>query len=72
MTPKQLLDKMASEAVNEIGKARYEGALAMYEMYASKQRHYYDTHREHHREYQREYQRKRRAKMKEVAKANTL
>lgn len=59
MTPKQLLDKMATEAKDEVGKARYEGALAMYECYLDKQRKYYDTHKEHNREYQREYQKRR-------------
>lgn len=59
MTPKKLLDKIANEATDEIGKARYEGALAMYESFLDKQRKYYDTHKEHNREYQREYQKRR-------------
>ena len=62
MTPKVMLEKMREEAVDEIGKARLEGALVMHELYLDKQRRYYDAHRDHHNEYQREYQRKRRAK----------
>ena len=59
MTPKQLLEKLRAEATTEIGRARYEGALAIHEAYLNKQRRYYETHREHNREYQREYQRAR-------------
>ena len=60
MTPKQLIVKLKAEAINEIGKARLEGALIIHEAYLDKQRKYYATHKEHNREYQREYQRKRR------------
>lgn len=71
MTPKKLLNQIADEAGDsEIGKARYEGALAMYECFLDKQRKYYKTHREHNREYQRVYQhayyRARKEKAKEV------
>lgn len=59
MTPKKLLDKIANEATDEIGKARYEGALVMYECVLDKQRKYYTTHKEHNREYQKEYQKRR-------------
>ena len=31
MTPKQLLNKIEMEAYDEIVKARYEGALAVYQ-----------------------------------------
>ena len=72
MTPKQLLNKMAEEAVDEIGKARYEGALAMYECYLDKQRRYYETHREYHREYQRNYKRSRRAKQPDMSVEETI
>ena len=66
MTPKKLLDKIKEEATTEIGKARYEGALAMYECYNVRQREYRESHREHNREYQREYHRKWRAAKKNV------
>lgn len=56
MTPKKLLDQIAAEAGDsEIGKARYEGALAMYECFLEKQRKYYKTHAEHNREYHKRY-----------------
>lgn len=71
MTPKQLLNKIKNEASTEAGKARYEGALAMYECFLDKQRKYYETHKEYNREYQREYQRKRRAKAKEAIEKNS-
>lgn len=65
MTPKKLLNQIADEAGDsEIGKARYEGALAMYECYLDKQRKYYEEHREHNREYQRAYQQAYRLKNK--------
>ena len=63
MTPRQLLNKLEAEAVDEIGKARYEGALVMHQAYLDKQRRYYAAHRDHHNEYQREY---RKNKAKEV------
>lgn len=59
MTPKEIVEKLRAEAVNEIGKARLEGALMVYEAYLNKQRKYYASHRAHHNEYQREYQRKK-------------
>lgn len=69
MTPKKLLNQIADEAGDsEIGKARYEGALAMYECFLEKQRKYYETHREHNREYQRVYQRAYHRARKEKAK----
>lgn len=64
MTPKKLLNKLQAEATNEIGKARYEGALVIYEYFLNKQRKYYDENREHNREYQREYHRRWRAARK--------
>ena len=64
MTPKKLLNKLQVEAKDEIGKARYEGALAIHELYTATQRKYYATHREHNREYQRNYHRAWRAKKK--------
>ena len=65
MTPRKLLNKLQDEATTEIGKARYEGALVMYELAVLKpMRKYYDTHREHNREYQREYHKTYRAKKK--------
>lgn len=73
MTPKELLIKLEAEAEgSEIGKARYEGALAIHECYLDKQRRYYKTHADHNRKYHREYQRARYAKIhgkKEVDKA---
>lgn len=59
MTPKEIVEKLRAEAVNEIGKARLEGALMVYEAYLDKQRKYYASHRAHHNDYQREYQRKK-------------
>lgn len=67
MTPKQLLNKLKAEAVNDIGEARYEGALVMYEYYLERQRRYYGENREHNREYQRNYHRQYRAKKKATA-----
>lgn len=65
MTPKELLTKLEAEAEgSEIGKARYEGALAIHEAYLDKQRRYYATHREHNRKYHREYQRVRAKKQR--------
>lgn len=69
MTPKKLLLKLKDEANTEIGMARYEGALAMHEVYLEKQRRYYNTHKEQLRVYNREYMRNRRAKQKEVEQA---
>ena len=71
MTPKQLLGKMEQEANkgNEIAKARYEGAVAMYECVLDKQRRYYKSHREHNQAYHRAYYKARREKAKEVEKS---
>lgn len=69
MTPKKLLNKLQSEATTEIGKARYEGALAIYEVYNESARRYRETHREHNKIYQREYHRKWRAAKKNVEAA---
>lgn len=63
MTPKQLLNKIEMEANDEIGKARYEGALAVYQCFLDKQRSYYATHKEHNRAYHREYNRIRYRKL---------
>ncbi len=59
MAHKELVEKLRGDAVNEIGKARLEGALMVYEAYLDKQRKYYASHRDHHNEYQREYKRKK-------------
>lgn len=67
MTPKKLLEQLETEATNEIGKARYEGALAIYTIYNEKARHYRETHREYNKIYQREYHRKWRKLKKEQA-----
>lgn len=64
MTPKKLLNKLQAEATTEIGKARYEGALAIHNVYLAKQRRWNETHREELRKYNREYMRKRRAEQR--------
>ena len=69
MTPKKLLIQIEAEADNEIGKARYEGALAMYECYQDKCRVYRETHADYYRKYQREYHRKWREERKKEVEA---
>lgn len=77
MTPKDLLEKISDEMAKAINpetkaiyKAQYDGALAMYELFLSKQRKYYETHKEHNREYHREYYRLHRSKKAKEVEAN--